>query len=155
MRDIIDTVINKGGRVIRKWTGNLKISDVLDIRPLYRVKGYGDIHIPITKIQRGGNVRMRNWHTGKVINTHYSNLTSLGRTIFHKEDGTYIHLLDGFDNLLAKYGEREVSEGEVELGDVCPDYHPLEFKEYHLKRVVSWYNQVIRKANEAKDQSKK
>ncbi len=122
------------------------IQSVIELKHLFRVKGYSGIHTPRSKPNSNGMIGMKNWKTNKPVIVHKSMLIGLNGIGFLKLDGSSISLAEGFDNMYDHYGERLVELKEVERSVICPDYDEDEFKTHHLKHVVAWYNEVIEKA---------
>jgi len=81
-------------------------------------------------------------------------LNGLGGAVIYKANGETITLLDAFDNLQKRFKNK--STGDIDPLDkykimdiICPDHHPDQFKDYHAKKIVMWYNEIITAINVA------
>lgn len=119
-----------------------KISEIVNLKNVYRVKGFKSLYYPIMRPTSSRRIGMRNLATGDSTTTNVSNLTSLGQTVIFKQDGTHITLGEAFDNIKAKHPDKFVEPNDLELSDVCPDYDEDKFKRYHLIKIADWYNQI-------------
>ena len=79
-------------------------------------------------------------------------LSGLGKAVIYKSNAETITLLDAFDNLQKHFKNK--STGDIDpldkyktMGIICPNYHPEKFKDYHAKKIIVWYNEIITAIN--------
>ena len=130
------------------------LSESIDTNVMYRIKGRQGLFMPITKPNKAGLVRMLRFMSEEVYTVNKSLLSGLGGAIIYKSNGETITLLDAFDNL-QKYFKNK-STGDIDPLDkhkimdiICPNYDPDRFRDYHAKKIVMWYNEIITAINVA------
>lgn len=130
------------------------LSESIEIDVMYRIRGKQGIFMPVTRLNKGGLVRMVRFMLTEAYTVNKSKLSGLGGAIIYKSNGETITLLDAFDNLQKHF--KNQSTGDIDLFDkqdimdvICPNYHPRKFKDYHAKKVVMWYNEIISAINKA------
>ena len=71
-----------------------------------------------------------------------------------------ITLLDAFDNLqefcdndVTSSNEQMIVGIKSQMNVICPDYDPDMFKDYHAKKIVKWYDEIITAINNATEES--
>jgi len=128
------------------------LSESIDIDSMYRVKGRPGLFIPITKPNKSGLVRMERfmsrYTTIETHTVHISTLQGLKGVVVYKRTGETITLLEAFDNLQKEF--KNQSAGNIDVWDknnmmevICPHYHPDKFKDYHAKKIIMWYNEIV------------
>ena len=120
-----------------------KLSDIIDLNPLYRVKGDSRIHFILSSPNKQGMVGMRPWEGGPSKSVHVSNLTSIAQHNIFKEDGTTIPIKDALDNLFERFSDNTVEEGHDLRETACPGYDPDKFHQYHMDRMIKWFNEIV------------
>ena len=129
------------------------ISESVDLNTIFRVKGKSGIWVPITRPNRGGMLGMRRWMTDETITTHKSNLQTMNGAVIFKKKGKTITILEAFDNLQKHFnnnitGEIHTEDQEKIMEIICPKYDPRKFRDYHAKRIIEWYNQIVYTINQ-------
>ena len=144
------TIKAKAVKQWRKITGTLKPSDVINLNHVFRIKGSSDLFVQAAAVSRDNRVIMMNWNSSRKMTTGVANVIGLGSYEVFKVDGSSIKLIEIFDRLHSNFGEVLLDENHLSLSDLCPDYSEAQFKHYHLKQIVNWYNQVIKKTSNKK-----
>lgn len=130
------------------------LSESIDINVLYRIKGKQGLFMPITKSNKSNLVRMIRFMKDEAYMVNKYHLVGLGGAIIYKANNETITLLDAFDNLQKHF--KNQSTGDIDVLDkhdimdiICPDYHTEKFKDYHAKKIIMWYNEIISAINTA------
>jgi len=147
---MIKDITAKAGLQWRKLTNTLRPSDAVNVHNLYKIKGCSDLHIQASRVSRAKTVCMVNWLTGKKKTMRTESVFSLGTFQIAKTDGTMEKLDAVFDRLFSVFGDRQLDHNALTLTDLCPDYVEGQFKHYHVKQVVAWYNQVLARVSDKK-----
>lgn len=128
------------------------LSESIDTNVLYRIKGRQGLFIPITKPNKSDLVRMVRFMKDEAYTVNKSLLSRLGKAVLYKCNGETITLLDAFDNLQKHFKNK--STGDIDPLDkydtmdiICPNYNSDKFKDYHAKKIVMWYNEIITAIN--------
>jgi len=128
------------------------LSESIDIDVLFRVKGRQGIFTPTTKPNKSGLVRMQRFMSGftliEAYTVHSSILQGLGGVVIYKENNETITLSEAFDNLQLQF--KNQSTGDIDSWDkedimaiICPGYHVDKFRDYHAKKIIMWYNEIV------------
>ncbi|KKN24446.1 hypothetical protein LCGC14_0894710 [marine sediment metagenome] len=130
------------------------LSESINIDVMYRIKGKQGIFMPITKPNKSDLVRMIRFMKDEAYTVGKSSLLSLGGAKIKKLDGATITLSEAFDNLQKHF--KNQSTGDIDSWDkqdimevICPNYYPYEFKDYHAKKIIVWYNEIVTAINTA------
>ncbi len=130
------------------------LSEVIDIDVLYRIKGRQGLFMPITKTNKSNLIRMVRFMSNEAHTVNKSLFEGLRGAIIYKRNDKTITLSEAFDNLQKHFKNQK--SGSIELLDrheimevICPDYHPEKFRDYHAKKVVIWYNEIVSVINAA------
>jgi hypothetical protein len=147
------------------------IGDMIDFNNLYRLKGHEKIWSPVSDVHKSGMVTFVEWLTkGHKKTVHKDAVIKLGHYFFATtefepvldEDGNEqldkkgktierlkrLHISDILNNLNAHFVDVNVDDSThiFELMEVmCPNFDRDEFKPYHAKQVVKWYNEIKNK----------
>jgi len=139
----------KNALTFNKKKEPVTISERINIKLLYRVKGHTGLHYPLAKgTDKAGNISMRNWLNGKTTRPHRSMLIALGQTFIYRNEEPPIHLSEAFDNIYKLSGGQTVNKDFIQLEQVCPNYDPDQFKKYHMEQLISWYNEILTKTDQ-------
>lgn len=129
------------------------LSESININILYRIKGKQGLFMLITKPNKSNLVRMIRFMKDEPYTVNKHHLVGLGRAIIYKANRETITLSEAFDNLQKHFKNQPT--GELTLWDrqdimevICPDYGS-EFKDYHAKKIIMWYNEIITAINTA------
>ena len=142
------------------------LSENIDIEVMYRIKGKQGIFMPVSKPNKSGMIRMVRFMLDEAYTVNKFYLQGLSGSVIYKDNGETSSLLDSFDNLQKHFKnqstyckdlETSTVEKQMELiGDkedimnvVCPDYDPYRFKDYHVLKIIKWYNEIISAINKA------
>ena len=130
------------------------LSESIDTNVMYRMKGRHGIFMPISKRNKSDLIRMARFMADEAYTVNKSLLEGLGGAIIYKKDGKSISLSEAFDNL-QKYFKNQKS-GNIDLLDkadimivICPGYDPDRFRDYHARKIVIWYNEIVTAINVA------
>lgn len=128
------------------------LSESIDTNVLYRVKGRQGLFMAVSRPNKSNLVRMARFMQDEAYTVNKSMLNGLGGAIIYKCNGETITLLDAFDNLQKHFKNK--STGDIDPLDkhdtmdiICPGYRPDKFKDYHAKKIVTWYNEIITAIN--------
>lgn len=123
----------------------LKLSEIIDLHPLYRVKGDSRIHYILSQPNASGMVGMRPWAGGPSRPVHVSSLTSIAQNSVFKDGGESIPLSEVLDNLFEKFGD-DIDKLKKYRGDIrnvmCPNFDEDKFQTYHAERIIKWYEEI-------------
>lgn len=132
------------------------LSESIDMETMFRVKGKQGLWCPKTRPNKAGMLYMNRFmsNEGRIINR--TNLQGFGNAVIFTHDGD-LSLLEAFDNL-QKHSDNDVIDPDEFLNDpktieknmniIAPN-HTQQFKEYHARKVVIWYNEIVYAVNEA------
>ncbi len=137
----------------------VRLSEIIDLHPLYRVKGDSRIHYILSQPNASGMVGMRPWAGGPSKPVHVSSLTSIaqnvvweanvvkkGRISVKHDPVKAIPLSEVFDNLFDKFGD-DIDNLKKYKGDIrnvmCPNFDDDKFQNYHADRIIKWYSEIM------------
>lgn len=115
----------------------------IDFNNLFRVKGKQGLFVPNSTVNKSGLINMvgfldpKNSHT-----TLATNLVRLGDLSIITTESENCSLNEAFDNLHDHYEANEKWPAEDMMDVICPNYDESEFKAYHAKRILEWYDIV-------------
>ena len=128
------------------------LSESIDTNVMYRIKGRQGLFMPITKPNKSNLVRMVRFMKDEAYTVNKAMLNGLKGAKIYKTNGETITLLDAFDNLQKHFKNK--STGDIDSLDknktmdiICPGYRPDKFKDYHAKKIVTWYNEIVTAIN--------
>lgn len=126
---------------------NGPISSVVELTDLFRVRGHQGIFYPVSQPNKSGMVGMKKWHAIQSVTAKKSDVISIGSMVFHREGSRPLPIHKVMDNLFDEYGEKQILihvENEQNLMETsCPNYDHDQFKPYHLKQLIKWYNEIL------------
>ena len=130
------------------------LSESINIDVMYRIKGKQGLFMPVTKPNKSKLVRMVRFMQDEACTVNKSFLSGLGGSVIYKCNGETITLLCAFDNLQKHFKNKSTGDidplDKYEIMDIiCPEYHTGKFKDYHAKKIVMWYNEIITAINVA------
>ena len=130
------------------------LSESIDTNVMYRIKGKQGLFMPVTKPNKANLIRMIRFMKDEAYTVNKSLLNGLGGAVIYKLDGKTITLLDAFDNLQKHFKNKSTGDidplGKYKTMDViCPNYDPDKFRDYHARKIVIWYNEIITAINVA------
>ena len=126
------------------------ISECIDLKQLFGIKGRPGLYIPATRPNRSGLVRMQRLLSMEAYTVNQILLQALDGTVIFKDDMSTIGLAEAFDNL-QKHCNNELHSGNIDgliMHVICPDYDIDKFKLYHAKKVIQWYNEIVQAIKE-------
>jgi hypothetical protein len=92
---------------------------------------------------------------GKVINAKDYGLARLSDIHVNTKDAKKIYAAECIQNLIDAYKFEEINFDQVidkkMLAELIAPNHTEDFKEYHAKRVVRWYNSIVHSLSRNKD----
>ena len=123
---------------------------------MYRVKGKQGIFMPAIKSNKSGLIRMIRFMSDEAYTVKTTSLEGLRGKIIYKVGGT-ITLLEAFDNLQKEFNNQPTEDiswnfslGEESIMDIiCLDYDAFRFKDYHAKKIIKWYDEIVSAINKA------
>ncbi len=132
-------------------------SDAFEFNNLFRIKGVKGLHVQASAIQKNGLVGMKSFVGAVSCTANKKDLECLGHfgvKLLEKralDDKDVIGIAEVMDNLHALPIEevRRFYDPSVAmpvgpfLEAMVPGYDPAEFKEYHAKKVLGWYNELV------------
>lgn len=130
------------------------LSEIIQTEVLYRIKGKQGLFTPVTKPNKGNLLRMVRFMSNEAYTVNKSLLEGLGSVAIYTEHGKDITLSDAFDNLQKHFDNQPTGEIKTEnkhllMEIICPDYDHDRFKDYHAKKIIQWYNEIITAINTA------
>ena len=128
------------------------ISKVVAIETMYRIKGKQGLFMPITKPNKSGLISMIRFMSTERYTVNKSLLEGLRGVVIYTNSNKTIALTEAFDNLQNHFdnqptGELDASGKDALMDVVCPDYDKDRFKDYHAKKIIQWYNEMVTKIN--------
>lgn len=122
-----------------------KIGELLNFDELFRVKGKQGLFTVNSKVNKSGMVNVIPFLDHKEKYTvKATNLICLGHLYFQKMDAEVLQISDVFNNYEKYLEKRPVPKITPEImGILVPDYDPYNFKDYHAKQIVKWYDEII------------
>ncbi len=128
------------------------LSESINIDVMYRIKGRQGLFTPVSRPNKSNLVRMVRFMKDEAYTVDKSILSGLRGAIIYKINGETITLLNAFDNLQKHF--KNQSTGDIDSLDkkktmdiICPGYRPDKFKDYHAKKIVTWYNEIVTAIN--------
>lgn len=121
------------------------ISECIDIKQLFRIKGKQGLYIPISKTSKSGLIRMERLLSKEAYIVNRILLEGLDGIVIYKDDTSTISLAEAFDNMQKKY-DNEIWNRKLNylgMNIICPDFDMDRFKLYHAKKIIQWYNEII------------
>lgn len=136
----------EGKKPFRK--GVVWLSETIAIWDMFRVKGKPGIWLMHARPHKSGMVRMQQFLTVNYCTVRTDTLEGLSELIIKKEVGDDMPLIEAFDNLQEYSDNKPFDEtpnykSESFLNIICSGYDPDEFKHYHAKKIVAWYNELV------------
>ena len=130
------------------------LSESIDIKVMFRIKGKQGIFMPVTKPNKANMIRMVRFMLDEAYTINKSLLRCLGGSVIYKDDGETISLLDAFDNLQKHFKNQSTGDLHSESKEdimriICPGFDEYEFKDYHAQKIITWYNEIISAINKA------
>lgn len=133
------------------------LSESIDIKVMFRIKGKQGIFMPVTKPNKSNMIRMVRFMLDEAYTINKSLLQCLGGSVIYTYGGK-ITLLEAFDNLQKHFKNQptkninwnyKLKAKDTIMDIICPNYNPYEFKDYHAKKIITWYNEIISAINKA------
>lgn len=137
--------------ILRKKESNQeeKLGDAIDFSRVYRVRGQKGLFIPCSKTNKAGIVGMMKMDDYEDRGSYSAkDCLCLLSYFFVKNDLSRIGMPEVFNNL-QKLSDNKIVMYQTErdllvlMEAMCPDYNKAQFKSYHAKQVVAWYNYVL------------
>lgn len=130
------------------------LSKSIDIEVMYRIKGKQGIFMPVSKPNKSGMIRMVRFMLDEAYTVNKFYLQGLSGSVIYKDNGETISLLDAFDNLQKHFKNQSTGDLHLESKEdimriICPGFDENRFKDYHAKKIVTWYNEIISAINKA------
>lgn len=127
------------------------ISETIDLRQFYRIKGKAGLYIAESVKNKSGLIRMKRWTLDEAYTVNIMDLVHLSDFRISRSKAQDIDLGEAFDNLQYELHNkamdvRLMTEDEEPinwLSVICPGYDPYQFKLYHAKWIWKWYNEII------------
>ncbi len=125
------------------------LSEKCDLEVLYRIKGRSGLWMPITQPMNNGMLRMERFGEGDKCTVNKNKLSGLHGTAIRMEDQAVLPLPEAIDNIQKHCQNQTTDEygivgNDLALSIICPDYDPDSFKSHHGRKVVVWYNELIK-----------
>lgn len=147
------------------------IGDMINFTELFRLKGHSLVWTPISQVHRSGMITFAEWlnPTNKktiqqdeiirlsdywfATKTMEAILDEKGEEQFDKKGDRIerikrLHISAVFNNLNAHFIDVDVDDSkhvEELMSVMVPNYDENEFKPYHVKKVILWYNEIKNK----------
>lgn len=139
------------------------LSEIIDTSTMYRVKGWQGLYTPRTLPSKSGIVKMVRFMSDETHWVSKKELQGLASAVIYKTILTdangkkirvAITLSEALDNLQEHFdsqptGELSTAQKQDIMEIICPDYDETAFKDYHAKKIVQWYNEIITAINKA------
>ena len=129
---------------VKEMDEDTRIGSVLDFNNIFRIKGKRGLFSINSNVNKSGLINMVSFLNFKEKYTvRVGNLVRLGDLKFSLIDGNKLLMSDVFNNYEKCLSERTAPRIGSELMEILvPNYDPDEFKDYHAKQVVKWYDEI-------------
>jgi hypothetical protein len=128
----------------------------IDFNNLFRVKGKQGLFVPNSTVNKSGLINMVGFLDRKNSHTVLaSSLVRLGDLSIITTESENCSLSEAFDNLHSYYELLPKKSAEEMMAVICPNYDDSEFKVYHAKRILEWYDIVSSRISEFGEEEKK
>lgn len=162
MEDQLDTLekeLEKKGKPEKKpfRKGVTWLSECIAIWDMYRVKGHPGIWVTNSKHNRGNMISMQQFLTTNFCTVRTDKLEALSTLVIKRLVDDGMPLIEALDNLQEYRDNKPFTDepdynSESFLNVICSGYDPDEFKHYHAKKIVSWYNELVTGLNDKDDE---
>ena len=135
-----------------------KEEQLMNFDNVYSVTGFPFLWVPITGANKSGMVRIAEvLKPDNQKTVHRDKLVRLSNyTFLTLDNGLRLSISEVFNNLNNHFdnAEPKTLDQEQLMSVMVPNYDPFEFKGYHAKKVIVWYQEIANKLNDLSKEQK-